>query len=361
MLTLDKIKVILPLDTVVLNTTHSDWRTTYAPNEDGEITLQRLTYGSQKETKTRHRPHMGYTGKHKGINYIDVNIGTGQIELVITGKILNNPAQLISIRTIEDVWNKVNDTALLYIYAIHVSPPQLLSADITADCVMSSSPSVYTNLISRYYVGKDFKEAKEYTPNIQLQHRAKTAKYSRTLTGYDKNLESEENTCFQPNTFRLELRLNSFNMLRKYLSLPKGDITLLDALQSKENVIYNVFQELLKDIRLSPAMQTAETPAANMTTETRATIFAAQELSFNERAIFARLKELSFSLTPLEAELRGEKNAARKLQPYREVFTRWQGFTADSCNDIMLLRELINKLKTPTIQNTISQTISEYA
>lgn len=355
MITLDKIKIVVPARLIDVDKDHPGWSTSFTPNPDPDADEKNkylpthLTHGSQKETRSRHRPNVSRVNTvHRGINYMGVNYAhpkEPQLELVITGKILDNPARLISLDTVEEACAKINAMGMIHGFAPGVlREAQLLSADITRDCTMNHCPDEYTALISKYYTGKDFVQARNYAPNIQLQHKSKTREYTRTLTGYNKYRETNGEYS-HPNTLRWELRLNSFPMLRKYLKLPPGSIKLLEALDSPANPIAFVFDEIMKGIQLSPAMNSMKSPQASLPVDVRALLFATQELKFDEKAYFARLKEVSFNLAPLEAELKGNKNAARKLKPYKKIYTRWQGYSGDTCHEATLLTEMLNKIK----------------
>lgn len=360
-------KIIVPLDSIEVDTKHPQWNTTFTADMSTGERVQRLTYGSQTETRTRHQPHTVKTQTaYRGINYMGVNFSHPngpQVEIVTSGKVLENPADLINIDSVSELWGNINATGLLYGYAPQVLPQtQLCAADITRDIITEFNPDEYTDLIRRYYTGKDFVQARDYAPNIQLQRNVKGKDRQRTLTGYNKYREAN-GEYFNPNTLRWELRINSFEMLRKYLQQPPGPIMLMPALASPANPISAVFDEVLKGIQLTPAMKSMNTIPIDtpMPTETRAALFAAQELTFDEKAYFARLRELSFNLAPLEAELKGDKNAARKMKPYREVFTRWQGFTANTGHDITLLTEMVDKIRTPQLNHSINHMLNQYA
>lgn len=365
MILFDKIKAITPLGAIEINTEHPAWMFSQTEDKGKEEMIPRLTYGSEKETRTRHMPHVSKSSTaHTGINHISVdyaNPDCPQVMIVVTGKILDDPTQLISRESISDVWDKINATGLLYGFAPEVLPQtQLLGGDITRDIITEYDPAEYTGLINRYYVGKKFVQARDYSPNIQLQHTAKSKEYGRTLTLYGKNAESKS-PAFADNTLRSELRVMSFTMLRKYLEQPPGPVMLMEALESSADPISTVIGELIKDIKLISVINNMNKPDTLIPVEDRAALFAAKELSFDDKAIFARLKELAFNVNPLRAELKGDKNSSRKLAPYLEIYTKWQAFTAESSHDVALLSELLDKLKNPHLHKRISQTISEYA
>ena len=361
----DKIKASIPLDLIEVDTEHPLWNLSQTLDKGSGEMISRLTYGTEKETRTKCLPHVSKSNTvHTGINYIKVDYAHPygpQVVIVVTGKVLDNPAQLISHESIREVWDKINATGLLYGYAPEVLPrAQWLGGDLTRDIITEFDPAEYVDLVNRYYVGKKFVRARDYSPNIQLQHSAKSKEFSRTLTLYNKNLESKSE-LFATNTLRSELRANSFEMLRKYLKQPPGPVMLMKALESTADPINAVFDEVMKDIKLSNAIKNMNKTDTIIPHESRVALFAAKELSFDDKAIFARLKELAFNVDPLRAELKGDKNSGRKLAPYLEIYTKWQAFTAESSHDVALLSELLDKIKNPQLHKRINQTISDYA
>ncbi len=364
MITQDKFKIKIPLEYIEVNQNHPKWNSSLTVDEtESGIKLNTLTFGSQKETRNRYQPHVSKPSVYPGINYIKAdytNPNHQYLEIVATSKALNNPAQLISLNTIEELWDRINATGLIYGYAPQVLPQaQQLAGDINKDLIMEYDPDEYTQLIRRYYVGNRYVQARDYVPNIQLQRNVKGKEFSRTLTGYNKYREAK-GEYFDPNTLRWELRLNSFEMLRKYLQLPPGPIMLLKALESTADPISTVIDEIMKDIPLNAALKSINTPELPMTPETRAALFAS-ELTFDHKAIFARLKEIEFNLAPLEAELKGNSHKGEKLKPYKEIRTRWEGFNSDSSHDVELLNELLGKIKSPAINTLINNTLHTYA
>ncbi|MBD2716454.1 hypothetical protein KBK19_15540 [Microvirga sp. STR05] len=352
MITFDKLKILLPLSIVEVNTASTEWK------QSGSLdTVTNLRVGSLKERKTRHRPHVLTHSVRPGLNYIAIDYIQQECTIVVTGKIINGTA-LLSRETILQALQSINASNLLRLNpATALREAHLLSADITTDNVMRHPVKEYTRTLSSYYVGSNYIKCRDYTPNLQLQHKSKTAKFQRSLTLYDKHSEAPTEG-YHPNTLRTELRLTSFEMLRKYLKLLPGPIMLADALNSTANALQTVFKEIEKDILLPTLSTMTDTPTLPLTA--REALFCS-ELDFDRKATFHHLKAVDFNLAPLQAELKGNKNAARILKPYKDILTRWQSFNSDSSHDAKLLRELMGKIKTPTIHNLVSKTITDYA
>jgi hypothetical protein len=135
---------------------------------------------------------------------------------------------------------------------------------------------------------------------------------------------------------------------------------LIEALESTADPISDVFDEIMRGIQLSTAIKNMNINDNIMQDAARATSFAST-LKFDEKAIFARLKELAFNLDPLRAELKGDKNLARKLTPYLEIYTKWQIFEGESGHDVDLLNELLDKIQSPKLHNIINESICKYA
>ncbi|MBD2717104.1 hypothetical protein KBK19_18820 [Microvirga sp. STR05] len=346
MIEYDMLKLQLPLHYVDVNTSSNEWK------ESGSMgAVCKLRVGSLKEKKARHYPHNSISAVRPGINYIEVDYTQRVVTIRITGKILPSSNKLINRETIWEAFEAVNNTGLIRIDLVEAYREALvLASDATQDHRMKYAPAHYTRCVSRYNTGRQYIEARSYAPNFQLQRTVKTARNARTLTAYDKHREAPQ-AGYHPNTLRLELRLTSFEMMRKYFGLGKGHILLSAALESSANPIAQVFDEVLKGIQL-PVLHSIQAPDASPLTP-REAAFSSQ-LTFDDKALFARLKELSFNLAPLQHELTGNKNAARKLKPYQELLTCWQAFTSDSSHDMELIRELMERIRNPNARNLLS-------
>lgn len=267
------------------------------------------------------------------------------VKITVTSKLLADPRQMLTLGNFHQVWDAINATNLLTIDGKAAQAAAgLLSGDTTVDIQMLAFVASYVRVVARYYTGNTYRPI-PYGPNMLWQSVAGGKRNKRSLTFYDKSQESKDAHNFGPNTLRLELRLTSLEMLRKYLGLEnKKFIPLEAALAAQVNPVATAFQEILDGIQLELVVAASTATPANATGANRATMFLS-EIDIRHEGTFLILQRAGFNLDTIRARLKGDKNASRLLAPFRKMLTDWTAFAPDSCQDVTLLRELIDKVK----------------
>lgn len=351
----DKITILLRShEHIIINHNHTNWIKSYRninndkpksadldtdETQSNQSVIYRFTIPREKKTSNHSR--LSAPSNYTGINSIEVDMKLKTVKITVTSKLLADPSQMLTKDNFYYVWEAINDTQLLKINnVIDVQASAgILAADVTIDSIMSTSVSSYIKVLGHYYTGRKYNRV-HYSHNILWQSVAKGKRSQRSLTLYDKNKETNNNNVFAPNTLRMELRLNALALLRKYLminTIEKEFVSLESALSSTCNPVSIAFQEVLGDMQNDIAKAITSTDETTIYDET---IFVTG-LDMRKEGIFWVLKRAEFNLDVIRARLRGDKNASRRLAPYKDMLTEWLAKNSVPCQDLILLKELI--------------------
>lgn len=299
MLTLDKIKIIAPVECItILNQGMLESRM-----KNG--TLVSLSY-------TQTKPYM---------LYVEVNYKSNEAIVEFSGKILlDSYPELININNIKDCFNRINGIGFCQIDVEMIRKyGRVCVVDITKDIqytdVFSLSEWLRTHIINhRKYL------ARNISGNLIIEKNVKTKAYKRRLVVYDKGkeLHRAENQEFISSLtdpdgllsyfngrIRFEYNLNSCQSIRQVLNI--SDTTIDNILNSNESPIKDFLNEVVAE----------DTEADSVC------------LSWTDRKNLAVLRDCEMDLAKVAAEIRTYasqgSHLSQMIKPYRELLSRLGG------------------------------------
>lgn len=295
MITLDRIKIVAPMECVTIL------------KEDA----------FDVKTKNNAVISMSYTQTSPYKLYVEVDCKEKEAIIEFTGKILlDDYPKLINIDNISECFNNINRLGLCRLdIAMILGCGMICSIDVTKDIeyqdVAGMSEWVRTNINNhRKYLVRDIKG------NLVIEKNVKTRRCKRRLTIYDKGKELglAENRDFLDslsdadalleyfkNKVRFEINLNSKQAIRDTLNIE--DTSVSNVLSSGKNPIYDFLNDVTDESEYSCRCR-----------------------SLKERKDLAFLKECGMDIKTVEYEIR--KYASKKthisqaIRPYRALLSR---------------------------------------
>ncbi len=295
MITLDKIKIIAPIESI-----HS---------------LQEEYF--KVEIKNSEVVSYSYTQTTPFLLYIEKDIEEQEAVFEFTGKILlDDYPKLISKDTFKKCLEHIGQMGICDIdLDCIINQGEVCKIDITKDIPLDDCPYISEYLRTHLTNNKKYLSRSE-AGNLIIEKNVKTKGCKRRLTIYDKQKEINK-ACNQDfllalndsnkvldyfqGKSRFELNLNSKEAIRKSLNIP--ETTLSNVFESSANPILEFIDDVIQD----------DGQVSNCT-------------SLTERKILAFLRDCDMDIKKVEAEIRTYASKgthiSQALKPYRQLLDK---------------------------------------
>lgn len=246
---------------------------------------------------------------------IIVNYQHNELSIEFTAKILlDDYYKLINRDTIHSCFRQINSLGICSLdFDKILNNSIVVKCDYTKDIIFNNLSEI-TKAVRANLKNYTKWVIKEYRGGISIENIAKTPRYKKRLTIYDKGKELKKSNNYNflntisnqdylikyfENKIRFELNINSMEQLRKLLNIP--DNTLINVLNSSCNPILTVIDESIKFGDTAPI----------------------QKISLKDYERLLLIKECDNDIVKVEAKIRSlvPKNTSitLKMKPYREL------------------------------------------
>lgn len=309
MITFDRLKLVAPLDSVRVHNFSAFERI----EKDGKICAYRY---------------------HQDFPYlliIKVDYDEGEVVIEFTGKVLQRRyPELISIRTIEQCFNNINDMGFISLNLEAMMNADVVSCDVTKDVACDDIPKQNTYLKGHIRSYSLYNCKLNKMKNLTIEKNVVTRKCKKRMIIYDKGKEmsSAENKRFTEENglsgifdgvARFEMNLNSKQQIREALNIKQT--RLKDVLNSDSSPIASFIESCIE-----PSSEIIEVNDR----KSYFTMLVLQDCGFDLERVEARMRMLY---------KRGTK-FSEVMQPYKDMLS-----SLSSQKDRGILPELLGKLR----------------
>ena len=298
MITLDKIKIIAPIDCIRI----SDYSCFKTQIKDDEI------------------KSYSYTQQTPFLLYVEQDIEEQETVIEFTGKILmNDYPRLISRNDIEQCFRSINQMGFCNIDFDKIwNDGQVYKIDVSKDIAVEDCHKLTEYLRTHLSNNRKY-QSRIISGNLILEKNVTTKALKRRLTIYDKwkELQRAENREFLSHLnnadnvieyfkgkIRFELNLNSMEAIRKSLNIK--DTSLANVLSSEANPIWDFVNAAISEDETSSVCN-----------------------SLKERKDLAFLRDCDMDIVKVEAELRAyaspKTHISQLVNPYIKLLDKLNG------------------------------------
>ncbi len=287
--------------------------------------------------------------KPLGIKNIEYNRTMGEVKLYITSKCLKQDyKKLISIESIDDVLNSVNESGFIEIIPDLVKKTaKVTSLDLTRDVPISKPTSNYLKDLRILGTQGNFR-IKNYKSGVEIYSEARSNTQRMVIYSKYEELNSKKVAKTEllkhidkedfKDKLRIEANLRNPDMIRKYFKIKKDeDIMLLSILEHKSNVLSNYFNYMWPTLKIEKSFEDIwyATLSPAETAKRIGEKVIIEKCGFNRNNIREYLKSL----------LLGKKNPSYYMKYYDKILMMMKAEELGEKVDAETIEEIRKKLE----------------